>query len=371
VPPGQGWSPPVLLRAANEPREQQVAANAAGQVVAIYRQRSTTFPNPYDVWASHWTAASGWSDPVPIESSSESFDSSGSLSGDLRGLAVAVDAAGNALAVFTRQGQAIWWNRYTAGVGWGTGALLEDASTGAIEGVYLAMNAGGEALLAWSQSVSGTNQVLARRFTPGGGWDDAEIIASVYSPAGVGIDDAGNGLVMWRQSNAWRTRRYDAEDGTWSPTPATIQADESGLSLGVDDDVDLRMRPDGTAVAGGHAFTGGGGHIVWAAEYTPDPMGGDGTWGTPVTLEAVQSGGTSIATSPDGTTLAIWNGPNASDALRWKAYRPGIGWDATIGSVTPVDEFNRPHAAIAANGSLFATTVRFGTTSLVLGTRME
>jgi hypothetical protein len=36
-----------------------------------------------------------------------------------------------------------------------------------------------------------------------------------------------------------------------------------------------------------------------------------------------------------------------------------------------VDEFNRPHAAIAANGSLFATTVRFGTTSLVLGTRME
>lgn len=368
--PGEGWSPPELLRASNDPRDQQVAANAAGAVVAIYRQQATAFPQPYDLWASHWTAAGGWSAPVSIESSSESFGAAGNLSGDLRGLAVAIDAAGNALAVFTRQNQAIWWNRYTAGVGWGTGALLEDVATGSIEGVYLAMNAAGEALLAWSQALSGTNQVLVRRFTPAGGWDAAVPVASVYSPSGVGIDDAGNGLVLWRDSGSWRTRRWDAEDETWSLTTQPVQADQSGLSLGVDDDVDLRMRPDGTAVAGGHAFVGSA-HSVWAAEFTPDPLGGEGTWGTPVTLEAVQSGGTSISTTPDGTTLAIWTGPNASDALRWKAYRPGVGWDATIGVVTPVEEFNRPHGAVAADGSLFAVTQRFDELSLVLGVRLD
>lgn len=371
--PGGGWSAPVVLRGFEE-EGQRVASNAAGDVIAIFRGRDTaSVGSPTSVWASHWTAAGGWTTAVPIESTTTSLTGFGNLSGDFQGLELAIDAAGNAVAVFSRSNQAIWWNRYTAGVGWGTAVELEDLSTGALGYMRMTLNTAGEGFLVWSQSLGGMNEVKARRFT-GGAFEAAQVVASVYSPVAAGIDADGNALVVYRATGSWRARRWDASEAAWDAGNVVLQADGSGLSFATEDDVDLVVLPDGSAIVAGHAFTTD--DLVWAAHYTPGASGTAGTWDAPVPLEqdavptVFPAGGVRLAGSPSGKAVAVWTGHNGSGVARWKAYRPGVGWDASATTITGVEDNYRPHAAVAADGKLFAASVD-ESQLVVVGVRLE
>ena len=75
---------------------------------------------------------------------------------------IAIGANGDAMAVWqqwdgTRSN--IWSNRYTAGTGWGTAALIETDGGGP----HIAMDANGNALAVWSRDVV-AHAIWANRF---------------------------------------------------------------------------------------------------------------------------------------------------------------------------------------------------------------
>jgi len=114
----------------------------------------------YDVLASRYAAgAYGWG-PATV------------LSGQSKITVppvIAVDAGGNAVAVWSQQNGAIWnlWaNRYTtAPVGWGTATLVSDPGIDIGDNnARLSMDAGGVVTVTWPQSNGTMSNLWARRF---------------------------------------------------------------------------------------------------------------------------------------------------------------------------------------------------------------
>ena len=89
---------------------------------------------------------------------------------------IAIDASGNALAVWYQDGDAtaatrydIWANRYTASTGlWGTATLIETDNAGNALGPQIAFDASGNAIAVWQQDGDATaatrNDIWANRY---------------------------------------------------------------------------------------------------------------------------------------------------------------------------------------------------------------
>jgi hypothetical protein len=136
---------------------------------------------------------------------------------------IAMDAAGNAIAVWT-QGtlglQRVWANRFVANAGWsGPVELMPDVQGGPVR---IVANRDGVAMAAWTSLTYGTD-VMTRRFTPAGGWEDPVRVdvssgaTDAFAPA---IDEVGTSFVAWLQrptglspdSVLW-VRRFDVAEG--------------------------------------------------------------------------------------------------------------------------------------------------------------
>jgi hypothetical protein len=185
------------VNAAITPR---VALDAGGNALAVWVQTDGT---RYNVWSNRFTGASAaWGTAALIETDNV---------GDASAPRIAFDGSGNALAVWQQDGDAsavtsydVWANRYTAGSGWGTAALLE---TGALRagGVELAVNAAGAAVAAWYQLDGSHQSVYSRRYAAGSGWGAVTLAetfdgGNAYLPA-VAINDSGAVLLVWEQSD--------------------------------------------------------------------------------------------------------------------------------------------------------------------------
>jgi len=80
---------------------------------------------------------------------------------------IAIDANGNAVAVWSQYDGTrlnIWANRYVAGTGWGTAALIETDNAGAAVLPRVAMDANGNAIAVWVQFDGTRNNVWANRY---------------------------------------------------------------------------------------------------------------------------------------------------------------------------------------------------------------
>jgi len=119
--------------------------------------------------------------------------------GDASGPQIAIDANGNAMVVWVQDGDATagqrfdaWARRYSAGQ-WGTAALIETGNLGSVsDDLQIAMDADGNAIAVWSQSNGSVPNIWANRYTPGVGWGTATLIARTsalaYAPQ-IAIDD--------------------------------------------------------------------------------------------------------------------------------------------------------------------------------------
>jgi hypothetical protein len=226
-------------------------------------------------------------------------------------------------------------------------------------------------------TVGGTVDIVARRYTPSGGWEAPVPLED--SPAGildprVAIDADGNAIALWRQSGAYVARRYDAGDAAWSTTTVTIQTDSSGSSLAADDDAEIAFTANGSALAVGHAFTGS--QLVWAAEYAPGPGGTEGTWTTGIVLDPVwAAGGPNFDINSNGDGIAVWPAQPGSEETRYKRYVAGVGWDASY-TLLPgfTDTDHRPWAMAAEGGALFAVSSVYEpgfSDTVVIATRVQ
>jgi hypothetical protein len=225
---GVGWSAPTLLETNEGTIEfETMAANAAGYAVAVWRQHDGT---RYNVWANRFVpgmgAGTGWGTAVMIEASD-----------DFGGGAipqVAVDAAGNAIAVWTMD-SGIMSNRYTMGVGWGSTVLLTEPM--ALASSYdpsIGIDGSGNATLVFPVSigVTSTPAIWARRYTSAG-WSAAiplePFTAGVASsPAKIAVNASGEAMALWVRRNAanintlWASRYTSAG---WSAASSVTTSD--------------------------------------------------------------------------------------------------------------------------------------------------
>ena len=335
----------------NAPR---VAFDHAGNAIAVWAQ----YDDPRnDVWASRYVASTqAWSAPVRVSSANAV---AGVTVADL-----AVDAAGNAIALWA-QGDGRtnhfdeWYATYDAAAGaWSAPALASDGVDSAYGG-RVAVNANGQAVVAWQQeNGDGTTvsnaptDVWARTVTAAGLWSAPRTINAiagaqlgVYGQISVAVDSAGNGAVVWAQgapmaatfsaANGWQASQSllgTSADGAYAPQ---VAFDAAGNAIAVWQEQD-----------GSHAFGGASRYVPgtgWSAS-TPFASSASGDLYLPV-----------LAVDGAGNATALWYAAGLGDSAQvmTNRYLAGSGWGTPrLLSPTPTDGFmTYPVPVVAANAA--------------------
>lgn len=153
------WSTATLIEADNAGNalDPQIAIDAHGNALAIWKQYDGSRDH---VWANRFTAgSSSWGTATLVESDN---------TGDASYPQITFDANGNALAVWAKHDGRrfnIWANRYVANSNsWRTATLVETDNAGDATNPQVAIDANGNALAIWEQSDSAVYNIWANRF---------------------------------------------------------------------------------------------------------------------------------------------------------------------------------------------------------------
>jgi len=289
---GAGWGVPELLGPVDYSSiVDAVAADADGNMFAVWQASDD------NLWAARYTGGAGWGTAEVIKADP----------GWVNSAHIAVDPAGNAFVVWwqydgTRAN--IWGNRYAAGSGWGTAALLETDNAGPAEYPGVAVDADGNAIAVWHQSDGTAWNIVANRYTAGSGWGSPELLETDSARAGdpqIAMSDAGDALAVWSQGGQFRANHYTAGSGWGSAEPIGPTGTTYGAVLAMD--------ARGNAIA---MLVQGGTHVdAWTNHYTA----GAG-WDVAELRETGDGdvGSAAVAMRPAGNAIAIWS---QSDGARY------------------------------------------------------
>jgi hypothetical protein len=152
---------------------------------------------------------------------------------------IAFDRDGNALALWTQgpiDRSEIWWNTFTAGVGWDTAAPLEQSAANVYaDGARLGFGPDGSALAVWTlhDITSADNSVRSSRYVPGSGWETPEFIEThpgeVFGKPDLAVNSQGDAVAVWVHfdgtfMNLW-ANRYTAGSG-WGTAEIIDESDD-------------------------------------------------------------------------------------------------------------------------------------------------
>lgn len=209
------WTPPALLETSNTTAmHPQVSIEANGNTTVLWRQYSAT-DFEYRLHSVRWNAS------TQAYTSLELLDADGD-----RFPRLAFDAAGNGFAMWGGGAQV---RRFDVATGtWGPQISL-DNGVGAIS-QEIAIDAAGNALLAWIEDDGATNSVYARRYdVTTGTWGAATLIENRSLPATIeqrlAVSISGTeAVVAWVEDtgSAWDAYAVKLSGGTWS-APALIE----------------------------------------------------------------------------------------------------------------------------------------------------
>lgn len=346
----QGWGTAVLIEgAAGNATQPQVAIDASGNALAVWQQAGATGDS---IWSNRYTAGAGWGTPVMIQANSEFAQS----------VQITMDANGNALAAWVQinTGYRIWANRYTPGTGWGTAALIDTNSTAdQADAPDIAFDASGNAMVVWTQSNASVSSIWANRYAAGTGWGTATLIETGSGNAFGGqvvMDASGNALAVWSQTNGtvysvW-ANRYSA--GAWG-TAALIETDNSGSANAPQ----IAIDSFGNVIA---VWSQSNGTInnIWANRFTA------GAWGVAVLIETNNSSfadAPKIAAAANGNVLAVWN---QFRPITYNHFTINSGWGAAalVDSNPNNEPTGGPQIAVDGTGEGFAVWAQFDGTRL-------
>lgn len=166
---GVGWGAamPINTGSIRCPMSPQISVDANGNAMLVWRQTDVRYKN---IWASRYEAGIGWGAAELIETND---------AGNAGNHQIAVDASGNAVAVWQQYDGTrwnIWANYYKVGVGWGRAGLVEVSNNGNAEYPKVAVDVNGNAVVVWYQGDGVIEKVLANRYVVGIGWGTAELI---------------------------------------------------------------------------------------------------------------------------------------------------------------------------------------------------
>lgn len=158
-----GWGTAALIELNNDGNagEAQVAVDTQGNAIAVWSQATGTL---FSIWASRHTASGGWSTPELIET-----DDSGSAHEPQ----LAFDGSGNAHVVWSQVSGVpgslyvnIWTNHFSVSSGWGQASLLETNDVGDAYTPQIAVDTAGNALAVWFHEFEpgGRTSIWACRF---------------------------------------------------------------------------------------------------------------------------------------------------------------------------------------------------------------
>lgn len=157
---GKAWGTASLIETDNagHASDPQIVFDNNGNALAVWVQSDGTRNN---IWANHYTVGTGWGTAAQIETDT----------GNANQAQIAIDASGNALAVWTQfdgTRNSIWANRFIAGTGTGTGwgavSLIETDNAGDAYSPQIAIDANGNALAVWHQSDGTRFNIWANRY---------------------------------------------------------------------------------------------------------------------------------------------------------------------------------------------------------------
>jgi hypothetical protein len=365
--PIKAWGAPTLIETDNTghalgPGPQSVAFDAAGNALVVWMQ----FDGTYNIWANRYSTSTGlWGAAAPIETDT----------GDAPHPQVAIDAAGNALVVwrqFDGTHYNIWANRYSASTGlWGAAAPIETDSTGDAFVPQVAIDATGNALAVWTQFDGTRNNIWANRYSASTGlWGVAAPIETDTGDAShpqVAIDATGNGLAVWTQFDGTNysilANRYSASTGWGVAAPIETGNAESAS------DPQVAINATGNALAVWQQFNGPFGNI-WANRYSAST----GLWGVATPIDnnnpeaasnpqvAIDAAGNGLAVwiQSDGPHNTIWANRYSANTGLWgvagrienlmgDADAPQIAIDATGNALVVWRQFNNNRGSIRAN----------------------
>jgi len=311
---------------------------------------------------SNGTSGSQWQTPVRIDNAI----------GNAGFPQIATDKNGNALAVWHQRGgstENIWANRFTPTGGWGVAELLETDNASHAFSPQLAIDDNGNALAVWSQSDGRRFNIWANRFTPAGGWEVAELIETDNTGGAgapqIAIDNDGNALAVWNQFDGTRTNiwanRYTLTGG-WG----TAELIETG-------DVDSAFGPQIAIDGSGNALavwrqSDGMRENIWANRFTPT-----GGWEVAELIETDNTGDgllppdPQIAIDQSGNGLAVWDQFDGTRTNIWaNRYTLTGGWGAAeLIETDDVDSAFNPQIAIDQSGNALAVWVQRDETGIL------
>ena len=265
---------------------------------------------------------------------------------------VAVDAAGNATAVFSGGGAVIKAVTRPAGGTWGAPVDLTSATNVSL-GARILVDAAGNATAVWLEQISGNTAVRAATRPAGGVWSFAVTVAgSGADSLDAAVNPAGTVAVVWRHSDGGTYRVRSATKppgGSWT-SPVFLS-----VAGNYEQEPDIAVNAAGAMAA------------VWGDE----PLNGNlriqastrsaegGAWSAPVNISAAgQSAFTPrVVLDASGRATAIWTRSDGSNSIvqsRTKA--AGGGWSLFV---VPLSAPGLSAAApqIAVDGSGNATVV--------------
>jgi len=376
----KAWdSAPVLLENANgSSNAPQIAVNTHGDAIAVWPQSDGA---QYSLYASHYTAATGWGSPALIENNIKGDAESPKIAMDDRGNAIAIweqwdgvrkatyvnhyttstntwggelqinfadgnasyqsiamDPDGNAIAVWSENTASsprynIWGSRYTPGGGWETAHLLEHDDTGDAVQPCVAMDANGNAIIVWSQNDGTRDNILATHYLQAIGWAaNPQLIehknAGLADSSHVAFDGDGNAIAVWRQHNGTRfvirSNRYIPGTG-WEAASRVISTDDTGHASSPH--IAMDSNDHGIAVWA-QSENSGFGNNIRSNRY----VAGSG-WGTAQLIEhddAGSAGEVQIAMAGSGSAVTVWQQSDGTvDNILSSHYALNTGWENT------------------------------------------
>ncbi len=281
-------------------------------------------------------------------------------SGFARRTKVAVNASGDAVAVWMKDGDAsagvrydIWANRFTAGIGWGTAAPIETDDTGGAEFPQVAIDASGDVTAVWAQrDASMTKNIWANRHT-GASWGTAALLETSPTNADdprIAMQANGDAIVVWASSYVWGLG-YTAETDAWG-TALEVSSTVTGSTP------QIAFDASGHAIAVWRQSGNGDPGSIWANRYT----GGTG-WAAAVPVKANVTDSASspdLAVSGSGDAVVTWTQYDGTRNSIWcNRYSAAQAWGMATLLETSDGNASYPQVALDADGDAVAVWQQF------------
>jgi len=310
-------------------------------------------------------AAGAWLAPVDLSAAS----------GEPSSPQVAVDARGDAVAVWDGEvgtGFVVQAAVRRAGGAWQAPIDISAASPGPMDGPQVAIDAQGNAVAVWTRH-NGTEYIVQSAVRPASGrWQVPVNLSAAGHNATrpqVALDPRGNAVAVWQRFKSRHVIAVQAATrpvgGSWQ---APVELSASGQESSVAPQVAVGANGDAVAVWRNHSSSG---FVVTAALR---PAGG--TWQAPVDISAVGLSAPAslvlgvspqVAVDAEGNAVAVWNHPTASTSIVQGAVRTAAGpWQAPVNLSAAGRHAEDADIAVDPRGNAIAVWDRsVGDTSIV------